>query len=308
MSLALFFESLLVERNAADNTLEAYRRDLEQAAEALPCALDQADASALRDYLRGLTDQGFAKSSIARKRSALKQYFAFLSDEGLRSDNPADALKVATAPRALPKILSPEQVNALLDQAQKDVEAARASDQALALGEALRTWALLEILYASGLRVSELVSLPLSAIQSNVGALIVTGKGNKQRLVPLGRAAQSALAAYLEKRAIFLPPRLAAQPYVFPSSGQQGHLTRQRMGQLLKALAERAGLPPALVSPHVLRHAFATHLLHNGADLRIVQTLLGHADVSTTEIYTHVSNQRLKALVTDCHPLSAGSR
>lgn len=307
MSLALFFESLLVERNAASNTLDAYRNDLEQAAEALPCALEQADTAALRDYLRELADQGFAKSSIARKRSALKQYFAFLSDEGLRPDNPADAFKVATAPRALPKVLSPRQVTALLDQAQQEVEEARASQHPLALGEALRTWALLEILYASGLRVSELVSLPLSAIQAEAGALIVTGKGNKQRLVPLGRAAQGALAAYLDKRALFLPPRLAAQSYVFASSGQQGHLTRQRMGQLLKGLAERAGLPPALVSPHVLRHAFATHLMHNGADLRIVQTLLGHADVSTTEIYTHVSNERLKSLVTDCHPMSAGA-
>ncbi len=308
MSLALFFESLLVERNAADNTLEAYRRDLEQASESLACPLEQADATMLRDYLRDLADQGFAKSSIARKRSALKQYFAFLSDEGLRADNPADALKVAAAPRALPKVLSPEQVTALLNQAQTEVEAADSSDQALVRAEALRTWALLEILYASGLRVSELVSLPLSAIQAGGEALIVTGKGNKQRLVPLGRAAQLALAAYLDQRRLFLPRRLAAQSYVFPSSGQQGHLTRQRMGQVLKALAERAGLPSALVSPHVLRHAFATHLMHNGADLRIVQTLLGHADVSTTEIYTHVSNQRLKSLVTDCHPLSAGAQ
>lgn len=308
MSLALFFESLLVERNAADNTLEAYRRDLEQAAESLPGPLEQADATMLRDYLRELADLGFAKSSIARKRSALKQYFAFLSDEGLRTDNPADALKVAAAPRALPKVLSPEQVSSLLDQAQREVEASRASGTALEQAEALRTWALLETLYASGLRVSELVSLPLSAIQAEGEALIVTGKGNKQRLVPLGRAARIALAAYLEQRAQFLPRRLAAQAYIFPSSGQQGHLTRQRMGQLLKALAERAGLPPALVSPHVLRHAFATHLMHNGADLRIVQTLLGHADVSTTEIYTHVSNQRLKALVTDCHPLSGNAQ
>ncbi len=311
MSLELFFESLLVERNAAANTLDAYRRDLEQLEEALPAPLVQASTLALRDYLRGLADQGLARSSIARKRSAIKQFYAFLRDEGLRSDNPAEALKVAAAPRPMPKILSPEQVGALLTAA--DEALAGAVPNSLPQAEALRLKALLELLYASGLRVSELVGLPLSALQAagpleQAEALVVRGKGNKQRLVPMGRAARAALLAYLPQRARFLPRSLAAQAFVFPSSGAQGHLTRQRFGQLLKDLAVRAGLPPDLVSPHVLRHAFATHLMQGGADLRVVQSLLGHADVSTTEIYTHVSNQRLKALVTNCHPLSAAAQ
>jgi integrase/recombinase XerD len=311
MSLELFFESLLVERNAAANTLDAYRRDLEQLNEALPGPLVQASSAALRDYLRGLADQGLARSSIARKRSAIKQFYAFLRDEGLRSDNPAEALKVGAAPRPLPKVLSTDQVDALIAAADRLVTEAPA--QSLQQAEALRLKALLELLYASGLRVSELVGLPLSALQAagpleQAEALIARGKGDKQRLVPMGRAARAALLAYLPHRPQFLPRSLAAQPYVFPSSGRQGHLTRQRFGQLLKDLALQAGLPPELVSPHVLRHAFATHLMHNGADLRVVQSLLGHADVSTTEIYTHVSNQRLKALVTDCHPLSAAAQ
>lgn len=297
MSLEYFLESLVVERNASKHTLEAYRRDLADFETALGAGTAQSlSRKTIEAYLADLIDLGMATSTVARKRSAIKQYLSFLTEEGLRDDNPAAQITSRRPARALPKILSIDEVSTLLAQAKQDAQSGSP--------EAIRMLALMEVLYASGLRVSELVELPLEAIQDGMEVLIVTGKGNKQRMVPLGRAAQQALGQYLSVRDQFLSGRTIQQAYVFPSSGKEGHLTRQRFGQLLKDLCSAAGIEAKRVSPHVLRHAFATHILHNGADLRVVQTLLGHADVGTTEIYTHVANERLKSLVFDCHPLS----
>ena len=295
----VFHEMLTAERNASANTLDAYRRDLKDAADALRSRGDLADASvdALRGYLESLGRQKLKPATAARRLSALRQYFKFLVTEGLRADDPTAALDAPKRGRPLPKILSEIEVAAMIEAAAREDKAA-----------ALRLGALMELIYGSGLRVSELVSLPLAAARRDQPFLVVRGKGAKERLVPLGEAARQALTAYLEVRGKFLPRSIKASPWLFASSGNTGHLTRQRLGQLLKDAAAKAGIDPARVSPHVLRHAFATHLLDRGADLRALQKMLGHSDIATTQIYTHVATGRLAALVAEAHPLARASR
>ena len=279
-----FLAMLAAERGAAANTLSAYRCDLEQA-EGWVGHLAEARAGDLAVLAQRWA--GLAPASAARKSSALRQFYAFLVDEGMREDDPSHALPRAATRRPLPKILGHDDVSALF---------ARAEEEAVS-GEpaAVRLLALLELLYGSGLRASELVSLPLAAVPRDAPFLTVTGKGGVQRMVPVGGRAKHALARWLAIRPV-------GSKHLFPS--REGHLTRVRLHQLLKALAARAGLDPARLSPHVLRHAFATHLLEGGADLRVLQTLLGHADIATTQIYTHVDAARLVALVNERHPLA----
>ena len=295
----VFHEMLTAERNASANTVDAYRRDLKDAADAMRAKGDLADASVdtLRGYLESLSRQKLAPATAARRLSALRQYFKFMVNEGLRKDDPTAALDAPKRGRPLPRILSESEVAAMIDGVAQEDKAA-----------ALRLAALMELIYASGLRVSEVVGLPLAAAKRDQPFLVVRGKGLKERLVPLNDAAKRALAAYLEVRAQFLPRSIKASPWLFPSSGDSGHLTRQRLGQLLKDAAVKAGIDPARVSPHVLRHAFATHLLDRGADLRALQKMLGHADIATTQIYTHVATGRLAALVSEAHPLARASR
>jgi len=279
---------LAAERGAAANTLAAYRRDLEGAQD-LVGDLATADAAALARLGPGWAD--LAPSSLARKCSTLRQFYGFLLDEGLRADDPTPALPRARARRPLPRLLSHAEIGALF---------ARAEDEAAAdRPEAVRLLTLVELLYGSGLRATELVSLPLAAVPRDAPFLHVTGKGGQQRMVPVSTRARTALSRWLAVRA-------GGGKHLFPSRGGNGHLTRIRLFQLLRALALRAGLAPEKVSPHVLRHAFATHLLEGGADLRVLQTLLGHADIATTQIYTHVDSARLVALVNARHPLANG--
>ncbi|MBY4638244.1 tyrosine recombinase [Sphingopyxis sp. XHP0097] len=282
-----FLEMMAAERGASRNTLVAYRRDLEQAAELVRGTLGNADQAALRALMAAYSS--LAASSAARKLSALRQFYAFLLDEGDRSDNPAlDIARPATR-RPLPRILSHADVERLFAVASEEA----AGDAPLPA--AVRLLLLLELLYGSGLRASELVSLPRRAVGGAREFLIVRGKGDKERLVPLSARAQTALDRWL-------PLVGDASPWLFPSG--KAHLSRVRLFQLLRDLAARAGIEPASVSPHVLRHAFATHLLEGGADLRALQTLLGHADIATTEIYTHVDSRRLVELVNRRHPLA----
>jgi integrase/recombinase XerD len=286
---------LAVERGAAANTVDAYRRDLADLAGFLarrrraPEAATEADLGA---YLAGLHAGGGSSATAARRLSALRQFFRFLVAERLRADDPTGALDAPRRRRALPKFLTEAEIAALIDR----VRARPGPD-------GLRLTALLELLYATGMRVSELVSLPLAAVARNPRFVVVRGKGGKERLVPLGEAARRAVADYRAARGRHLNGRRES-PFLFPSHGAAGHLTRHRLGQLLKGLAAEAGLPAAKVSPHVLRHAFATHLVGGGADLRAVQQMLGHADIATTQIYTHVADRRLKRLVETGHPLA----
>ena len=291
--LDAFLEMLVVERGAARNTIDAYSRDLADVSGFLKrrgIALPQAKADDLRDYIAGL--EGIAaRSTAARRLSAIRQYYRFLFLEGARGDDPTTRIDRPKQHRPLPKVMSEREVEALLDAA--------ATHEGM---EGARLTALLELLYATGLRVSELVGLPLSALAADRTHLIVRGKGGKERLVPFGGGARRALEAWLPLRSHFVTSAKGGR-YLFPSRGAEGHLTRQRLTQLLKSLAVEAGLDPAKLSPHVLRHAFATHLLEHGADLRAVQAMLGHADISTTQIYTHVQAERLEAVVRKHHPL-----
>jgi len=307
--IELYLETLAAERGAAANTLEAYRRDLEDFSEKLSeygRAIASAEGDEIRRYLATLSDRGFSAASLARRLSAIRQLYRFLYAEGLRKDDPAAAIEGPKRGRPLPKVLSIGHVDQLLTTAREGID-----DAARPMGERLRAArlnCLLEVLYATGLRVSELVSLPASAARRDERMLIVRGKGNKERLVPLNDAAKRAMREYLALRTeaeSSKTKKVAIKPskWLFPSFGASGHLTRQHFARDLKALAGSAGLRPKQVSPHVLRHAFASHLLQNGADLRSVQTLLGHADISTTQIYTHVLEERLKSLVRDLHPL-----
>jgi len=304
----LFLDMLAAEQGAGNNTLDAYRRDLTDFSEFLrPTGQDFAGAQtqALRDYLADLDARGFKSSSVARRLSAMRHLFRFLLNERIRSDDPAAILSGPKRGRGLPKVLTILDVDRLLVHAKALTTAPEASaPQRL---RALRLYCLLEVLYATGLRVSELVSLPRSAARRDTRMIVVRGKGNKERLVPLNEPSRQAMADYLaaiEALKTEKKKNAANSKWLFPSSGESGHLTRQHFARDLKELAATAGLAPRLVSPHVLRHAFASHLLHNGADLRIVQTLLGHTDISTTQIYTHVVEERLKSLVRDLHPLA----
>jgi integrase/recombinase XerD len=304
----LFLDMLAAEQGAGNNTLEAYRRDLTDLSGFLAAQSQTffgAETQVLRDYLADLDTRGFKSSSVARRLSAMRHLFRFLLNERIRSDDPAAILSGPKRGRGLPKVLSIADVDRLLTRAKALAEAAEASPQERF--RALRLYCLLEVLYATGLRVSELVSLPLSASRSAARMIVVRGKGNKERLVPLNDTSRRAMADYLAAMEALKAPKqknVASSKWLFPSFGESGHLTRQHFARDLKELAASAGLAPRLVSPHVLRHAFASHLLHNGADLRIVQTLLGHTDISTTQIYTHVVEERLKSLVRDLHLLA----
>lgn len=302
-----FLEALVAERGAAANTLDAYRRDLADLGGFLArrrTAIERAEEDQLRRYLRRIADAGFSPRTTARRLSALRQFYRFLFAEGLRGDDPTAKLDAPRLGLSLPKFLSEADVERLLD-------AARARSGP----DGMRLAALLETLYATGLRVSELVGLPLSALpRGDVHALIVRGKGGKERMVPLNDVARQALDAYLAVREAFLPKRShkgtsRAAAWLFPSAtAAAGHLTRARFAQLLKDLAIETGIDPRRVSPHVLRHSFASHLLAHGADLRSLQQMLGHADIATTQIYTHIQDEHLKSLVERGHPLAALGR
>lgn len=288
-----FLEMLSAERGARANTLDAYARDLEDARAEIRGGLAAASAEAIERYVAGLSKRGLKPATARRRISALRQFFRFLLQENVRADDPTSRLDPPKRSRALPKTLSPDEVARLIDAAQT-----------------VRDRALIELMYGAGLRVSELVSLPLRAAPKPGQAhMVIEGKGGKERLIALGRHALAALEAHLETREAALPKEEArrekAQRWLFPSaSAADGKLTRRRVAQILEAAAVKAGLDPARVSPHVLRHAFATHLVEGGADLRTVQTLLGHADIATTQIYTHVAEGRLKTLVETKHPLA----
>lgn len=291
--IEVFLDMMSAERGAGRNTLSAYRRDL----------LDLAAAANLRSVTRDeigrhfarLSASGIAGSSQARKLSAYRQFFAFLYSEGRRNDDPTNAIEAPRRSRPLPKVLSADDVAKLIAAA--EAEAAYGP-------EGRRLLAMLEILYAAGLRVSELVTLPLAAAKARDGVVLVRGKGRKERLVPLNVHARNAIASWLEVRDAFLPRGTKTSRFLFPSRAAEGHITRRRCHQMLKALAATAGIDPDKLSPHVLRHAFATHLVEGGADLRSVQTMLGHADIATTQIYTHVAKDRLSSVVSAAHPLA----
>jgi integrase/recombinase XerD len=298
----LFLDMLSAERGAAAHTIDAYRRDLAEFLAFLAgkgIDAKRAKPDHVRAYLAGLARKGLAPTSRARKLSAIRQLFRFLLGEGMRGDDPCSAIDSPRLGRPLPKILSLAEVETLLDTAR---EASEAADGA-ARRRALRLYAALETLYATGLRVSELIALPRKVLIADDQVLTIKGKGGRERLVPLNEAARNALAAHLAAVREDEARGRGVSPWLFPSSGGD-HLTRQRFGQELKALALAAGIDPVRVSPHVLRHAFASHLLERGADLRTVQQLLGHADISTTQIYTHVIEERLRRLVEQHHPLA----
>ena len=280
-----FLARLAAERGAARNTILAYGRDLAQAEEMVGGGLAQASPAQLAKLGQGWS--ALAPATLARKVSALRQFFGFLVDEGLREDDPTHALPRPATRRPLPKILSHDEVERLFATAEQEAQGDAPA--------AVRLLTLLEMLYGAGLRASELVSLPLSAVPRDAPFMTVTGKGGQARMVPVGQRARAALSRWLALRE-------TGSAWLFPS--RAGHLSRVRLFQLLKELAVRADLPPAKLSPHVLRHAFATHLLEGGADLRALQTLLGHADISTTQIYTHVDSARLVKLVNERHPLA----
>ena len=286
-----FLEMMAAEAGAARNTLAAYRTDLRLASEALGGGLAAADRAAIERLADGWRD--LARATVARKAAALRRFFGFLADEGLRADDPGAALPKPGARRALPKVLA----HGDLDRMFAAVQARIARDPADPLD--LRLAALVELLYGSGLRASELVALPRNAVAPDRPYLILKGKGGRERMVPLSDRARAAVAAWRAH----VP---AGQAWLFPSG--KAHLSRVRLFQIVRALAAEAGVPPERVSPHVLRHAFATHLLEGGADLRAVQAMLGHADIATTEIYTHVEQRRLVELVTTRHPLSDAPR
>jgi integrase/recombinase XerD len=311
-AIALFLDMLAAEQGAGKNTIDAYRRDLEDLSSYLAgkgTAFARASTDDVRGYLADLDVRGFKSSSVARKLSAMRHLFRFMLGESMRSDDPAAILSGPKRGRTLPKVLSIADVDRLLTQAKN--AAAIPGLSATQHIRALRLACLLEVLYATGLRVSELVTLPLSAARRDARMIVVRGKGNKERFVPLNDAAKQAMVDYLAAMDAARDEPKTAKPapakpakWLFPSFGESGHLTRQHFARDLKELASAAGIAPRLISPHVLRHAFASHLLHNGADLRIVQTLLGHTDISTTQIYTHIVEERLKSLVRDLHPLA----
>ena len=311
--IALYLDMLAAERGAGANTLAAYGRDLEDFSAYLKGAgraIAKASTDDLRAYLGELSRRGLRAATVARRLSAIRQLYRFIYAEGQRADDPAAVLEGPKRERALPKTLTLAEVDHLL-------RIAGTCDPTAPLPvrlRAARLACLVEMLYATGLRVSELVALPISAARKDARVIVVRGKGNKERLVPLNDAAKRAMAEYLSLLAqadrddpvpaLTRKQAREGRGWLFPSFGESGHLTRQHLARELKALAGAAGLRAAQVSPHVLRHAFASHLLHNGADLRVVQTLLGHADISTTQIYTHVLEERLKSLVRDLHPLA----
>ena len=299
--LSAFLEMLSSERGATQNTLDAYTRDLNDFMSFLASrdrTLESTDAKIIQAYLHKISEDGLAPASRARRLSSIRQLFKFLNNEAVINLDPASGLTGPKRQRPLPKTLSVAEVDRLLD-----VSAKRSDGQeGRALFRALRSHALLELLYATGMRVTELVSLPRSVLRGDKRVFTIKGKGGRERLVPLNPSARDALDRYLS-----VAGRFDNSPWLFPSKAADGHVTRQAFAGDLKDVAEAAGLDPDRISPHVLRHAFASHLLDRGADLRAVQQLLGHADISTTEIYTHVLEERLKKLVAEHHPLAKKS-
>jgi integrase/recombinase XerD len=300
-----FLDMMSAERGASPNTLAAYRRDLIGFSDS--CAkghsdLKRATRVQVRKYLSELSAAALKPSSQARKLSALRRFYAFLYSEGLRDDDPCGAIESPKAERPLPKTLSPEETLLLIETA-RTIKSGKEEISP----EQLRLVCLVEVLYSSGLRISELVSLPLSSLRKGERFIHVRGKGGRERLAPLGGEARVAIDSYLEVRGEFIPAGSEigqAAKYLFPSRGRGGHLTRRRCHQLLKELAAQAGIDPKRLSPHVLRHAFATHLVEGGADLRSIQSMLGHADIGTTQIYTHIAQRRLKKTMESAHPLA----
>ncbi|HTK79574.1 MAG TPA: site-specific tyrosine recombinase XerD [Rhizomicrobium sp.] len=293
-----FLDMMSAERGASANTLAAYRRDLVDFSATVSAAgaeFRTVTSSDIKQYMASLA--GMAASTQARRLSALRQFFAFLYVEGIRNGDPTNTIEAPRRERPLPKILSVDDVLRL-------IEAIKADETP----EGVRLIAILEVLYASGLRVSELVSLPLSATRNRDGLMLVKGKGQKERLVPLNGPACAAIREYLKVREKFLPGGVKESKFLFPTRSAEGHLSRRRCHQLLKEVALKAGIDPAKLSPHVLRHAFATHLVEGGADLRSVQTMLGHADIGTTQIYTHVASERLRHVVESAHPLAKSKK
>lgn len=297
-----FLESLFAERDAAENTLKSYQADLLEFADYLAEKkqdFSHASRADIEDYLISLEARGLAQATRARRLSAVRQLFRFAFEEGWREDNPAQQIKGPRKKRHLPVVLSEGDVDKLL------IAATRTGRNP---SERTRNTCLMQLLYATGLRVSELVSLPVAAVQGNPEMVLVRGKGGKERLVPLSPPARMAIAAWLSAReqaeALARAKGKPPSRFLFPSRGKLGHMTRIRFYGLVKEIAVVAGIPPEGVTPHSLRHAFATHLLAGGADLRVIQILLGHADVATTEIYTHVLDEKLRALVLDHHPLA----
>ena len=293
-----FLDMMSAERGAGANTLAAYRGDLLDFGAFLARTRTEfrsATATDVKRYIASLS--GMAASTQARRLSALRQLFAYLYLEGIRKEDPTNTIEAPRRERPLPKILSVDDISRLIETAKTDKSA-----------EGVRLVVLLEIFYASGLRVSELVMLPLSVARNRDSLLLVKGKGQKERLVPLNPPARAAIRNYLKVRDELFPRSARESKYLFPSRSAEGHLTRRRCHQMLKEVALKAGLDPAKLSPHVLRHAFATHLVEGGADLRSVQTMLGHADIATTQIYTHVASERLRQVVESAHPLSKAKK
>lgn len=299
-----FLEMMSAERGAADNTLEAYRRDLDDASDvlrSLGTSLVKAQADDIRGVIGDLAARGFSAASQARRLSALRQFYKFLHAEGLRGDDPTGVIDSPRKTRSLPKVLSIDDVSRLLAQAETDIKMAEDKEEA---ARRIRFRALLELLYATGMRVSELVSLPYRVLADDGRFLIIRGKGAKERMVPMSRPSRAALEAWLAT----IGEVAEEAGFLFPANSAEGHLSRQVFARELKEVAGRAGIPVAKVSPHVMRHAFASHLLAGGADLRAVQELLGHADISTTQIYTHVLDERLRQLVNEHHPLAKATK
>lgn len=302
--IGAFLEALSAERGAARNTLAAYERDLRTFAEWLAedgRGLLDADRSTIEAWLEALDAEGLSPATRARRLSSVRQFCRFAFTEGWRMDDPGVGIAGPARARTLPKTLTIKDVDRLL---------AAASERAGSDPRAARLFCIVELLYATGLRVSELVALKRAAMRGDPRMILITGKGGRERMVPLSAAAREAVAEWClhrdEAEQELVKKGARASPFLFPSRGRSGHLTRVAVWQALKALAARAGIDPASLSPHKLRHAFATHLLANGADLRSIQALLGHADISTTEIYTHVLDERLRALVLEKHPLASG--
>lgn len=308
-----FLDMLSAERGASANTLDAYSRDLTHFGNFIGAryrTLEAATADDILNFISQMVEEGLAASSRARRLSALKQFYRFLVAEGVRADDPSSMVGGPKREAPLPKTLTVDEVDRLLDTARRKVEESHNGQRS----KALRLYCLLEILYATGMRVSELVALPRSALVGDERTLTIEGKGGRQRVVPLNPAAQEALSLYLQEFDIAASRDRRrsdggnATPWLFPSWGQRGHLTRQRLAQELKILANGAAIEPVRVSPHVLRHAFASHMIERGADLRSVQKLLGHADIATTQVYTHLREGHLRRIVQEHHPLSARER
>lgn len=304
--LEAFLEMMIAERGAADNTIESYQRDLTEVSNFLlerRTSLNKATSDDIKAYLKQMSDAGYAASSQSRHLSSMKQFYRFLHDEGILDDDPTGIIDAPKSGLKLPKTLSEDEVGQLLDLAEAAAKSAKGDKDLISK---TRFRALLELLYATGMRVSELVALPIGVLKRDEPFLIIKGKGNKERLVPISQAAKSALADYLAAMEAYQAKQKNPEetPFLFPANSKTGYLARQVFARELKSIAAQAQIDVEKVSPHVLRHAFASHLLSNGADLRAVQELLGHSDISTTQIYTHVLDERLKKLVNEHHPLA----